>query len=120
MSSVMECPACRRALQERTVDGVTVDVCDGGCGGLWFDKGELDHFDEPHESAGSQLLAVKRDPACEVDRDARYDCHHLAAALHTLADPTLAKEVTARKALVELCQPPEGQPFGSMSAERSG
>ena len=33
--------------------------------------------------------------------DARYDCHHLAAALHTLADPTLAKEVTARKALVD-------------------
>ncbi|MCR9166134.1 MAG: DEAD/DEAH box helicase [bacterium] len=33
--------------------------------------------------------------------DARYDCRHLAAALHTLADPTLAKEVAARKAVLD-------------------
>jgi len=33
--------------------------------------------------------------------DTRYDCHHLAAALHTLADPSLAKEVAARKALID-------------------
>lgn len=33
--------------------------------------------------------------------DQRYDCRHLAAALHTLADPTLAKEVAARKAVLD-------------------
>ncbi len=33
--------------------------------------------------------------------DQRYDCRHLAAALHTLADPTLAKEAAARKAVLD-------------------
>lgn len=70
----MNCPACDDALQERTIDGVTVDVCDGGCGGIWFDKNELHHFDEPHESAGTQLLSVRRDPDRVVANSARYDC----------------------------------------------
>jgi Zn-finger nucleic acid-binding protein len=70
----MNCPACGDALQERIIDGVTVDVCDGGCGGIWFDKNELQHFDEPHESAGAQLLSVRRDPERVVDKGARYDC----------------------------------------------
>lgn len=33
--------------------------------------------------------------------DSRYDCRHLAAALHTLADASLAKEVATRKALLD-------------------
>jgi len=70
----MNCPACANTLQERDVDGVSVDVCDGGCGGIWFDKDELSHFDEPHESAGALLLSLKRDPMLDVDRNARYDC----------------------------------------------
>ncbi len=70
----MNCPACANSLEERTIDGVTVDVCDGGCGGLWFDKDELQHFDSAQESAGSQLLGIRKDPACCVDKNARYDC----------------------------------------------
>ena len=48
----MECPACGKQLQQMTAGDVTVDVCKGGCGGMWFDNYELKKFDEPHESAG--------------------------------------------------------------------
>jgi len=68
------CPACGDALRRRTVDGVTAKVCDGGCGGIWFDNNELQHFDEPHDAAGTQLLSVRRNPDGIVDSSARYDC----------------------------------------------
>ncbi|MEM6292587.1 MAG: DEAD/DEAH box helicase [Myxococcota bacterium] len=46
--------------------------------------------------------------------DVRYDCQHLAAALHTLADPNLTVEVEARKVMHELLglleHPPEPSP----------
>ena len=70
----MKCPACSNELQEITVADVTVDVCKGGCGGIWFDNFELEKFDEPHESAGEMLLDVDRDPAITVDRTKRLNC----------------------------------------------
>lgn len=51
-----------------------VDVCDGGCGGIWFDHYELSKVDEPAETAGEGLLDVARDPAIQVDLDRRRLC----------------------------------------------
>jgi Zn-finger nucleic acid-binding protein len=48
-------------------EGVTVDVCAGGCGGIWFDWFELTHLDEAEESAGEKFLEVDRDPTLQVD-----------------------------------------------------
>ncbi len=70
----MNCPACQHKLDERTVDGVTVDVCDGGCGGIWFDNYEIKKFDEPHESGGQDLLEVEKDPSIHVDHTQRRQC----------------------------------------------
>jgi Zn-finger nucleic acid-binding protein len=70
----MTCPACGHALSTRTAGDVTVDVCDGGCGGIWFDHFELKKLDEQTESAGEQLLAVRRDPGVVVDPAERYRC----------------------------------------------
>jgi Zn-finger nucleic acid-binding protein len=70
----MHCPACGHLLSSRTVGGVTVDVCDGGCGGIWFDHYELRKLEEPTESAGEQLLDVRRDPGVTVDPSERYTC----------------------------------------------
>lgn len=52
----MECPACKSALTELKQSDLTVDICDNGCGGLWFDNYELDKVDESHESKGEPLL----------------------------------------------------------------
>ena len=70
----MKCPACDRELEEMAAGGVVVDVCDGGCGGIWFDHFELRKFDESHESEGEALLDVKRDPEVVVDHSLRRGC----------------------------------------------
>ena len=70
----MKCPACENILQEMTVGDVAVDVCKGGCGGIWFDNFELKKFDEPHESAGEALLDIERNESLTVDHAKRIKC----------------------------------------------
>ena len=70
----MKCPACPNQLQQMTVGDVTVDVCKGGCGGIWFDNFELKKFDEPHESAGEALLDIERDEGFLVDLNKKRNC----------------------------------------------
>lgn len=70
----MKCPACGNAMKEVQIQGINVDVCEGGCGGVWFDWFELKKVDEPHEAAGEHLLNVARDPSVVVDQEARRTC----------------------------------------------
>jgi Zn-finger nucleic acid-binding protein len=57
-----------------TAEGVTVDVCAGGCGGIWFDWFELARVDEVRESAGEWFLEVERDPSRRPDLSKRILC----------------------------------------------
>ena len=70
----MQCPACGNRLEEMTIGDVTVDVCRRGCGGVWFDRFELQKCDEQHEAAGEALLEIERDPTLVVDHDKRRNC----------------------------------------------
>lgn len=70
----MKCPACGNMLLEMTEGDVTLDVCKGGCGGIWFDNFELKKFDEPHEAVGQNLLDVERDESIVVDYNKRLNC----------------------------------------------
>ncbi|HEY9175583.1 MAG TPA: zf-TFIIB domain-containing protein [Verrucomicrobiae bacterium] len=70
----MICPACSRELTETQVGAVVVDVCHGGCGGIWFDLFELQRVDEQHEAAGEPLLNIPRDPAIQVDFSRKRAC----------------------------------------------
>ena len=51
----LRCPACGHELVERAIDDLTVDVCDGGCGGVWFDNGEIADVDDRDETTGEAL-----------------------------------------------------------------
>jgi len=51
----MKCPACAKQLTEMRVDKLVVDVCEHGCGGVWFDAFELQQVDEPEDVAGGKL-----------------------------------------------------------------
>ena len=70
----MKCPACARTLVPMTVADLTVDVCRGGCGGLWFDAAELQKVDEQQEAAGEALLDIPLDPGVRVDGRASRPC----------------------------------------------
>jgi len=61
-------------LQTILAGEVSVEVCRGGCGGLWFDNYELRKFDEPHEAAGEILLDVPRDETIQVDDTRKRNC----------------------------------------------
>jgi len=70
----MICPACDNPLTEFQVGTVKVDVCDGGCGGIWFDAFELRRVDDQFELAGEPLMAVRRDARLVVDLQRKRDC----------------------------------------------
>ncbi|KAF0178934.1 MAG: hypothetical protein FD161_1693 [Limisphaerales bacterium] len=78
----MNCPACANPLRKLHVEGVEVDTCEGGCGGLWFDNFELARFDEPHELAAAEaLLMVPVDMSVEVDYQAKRQCPKCAVPM---------------------------------------
>lgn len=70
----MKCPVCENNLTQVQAGGVTVDVCLGGCGGIWFDNFELKKLDEPQEMAGQFLVNIKRRDDVQVDPTMRRSC----------------------------------------------
>lgn len=46
------CPACEKKMKKIFMceQGCCLDVCTDGCGGIFFDPNELQHFDEEKES----------------------------------------------------------------------
>lgn len=78
----MQCPVCHNALTEKFLklptsnrwDDMEVDICEGGCGGMWFDRFELDKVDEPDEVGTDTLLDIDRDPNVDIDHDADRPC----------------------------------------------
>jgi len=70
----MKCPACFHPLTQVQVGSLQVDVCQGGCGGIWFDAFELQRVDEERESAGEPLLQIQRDERVLVDPFRKREC----------------------------------------------
>jgi Zn-finger nucleic acid-binding protein len=69
----MKCPACFNELTEMQTAGVAVDICHGGCGGIWFDAFELQRFEAAAQAAG-EVLRIDRDPHLFVDHARKRDC----------------------------------------------
>jgi hypothetical protein len=70
----MKCPACFNELTARQAGGITVDVCQLGCGGIWFDAFEMQKVDELNETEGEALLEIERDESIVVDANRKRVC----------------------------------------------
>ena len=70
----MKCPVCFNELTRFQLCNLIVDVCQGGCGGIWFDAFELQKVDEEHETAGEPLLNIQRDERLIVDKSRKREC----------------------------------------------
>jgi len=73
----MKCPVCSKQLKEVRVDDLAVDVCESGCGGIWFDAFELQRVDEMDEVAGAKLvMTLEQVPgqSAPPDKDAKREC----------------------------------------------
>jgi hypothetical protein len=95
----MRCPACFNELTQTHVGSLTVDVCQGGCGGIWFDAFELQRVDEEEEAAGEPLLQIQRDPKLILDTKRKRDCPRCA-------DMRLHRHFFSAKRRVEVDQCP--------------
>jgi len=95
----MKCPACSNTLSQMETGGITVDICQGGCGGLWFDNYEFKKFDEPHESAGEALLDMEKDHALAVNMETRRGCPKCSGI-------TMARHFVSVKRKVEIDECP--------------
>ena len=60
----MKCPACKSPLREKGAGGMTLDICYGGCGGIWFDKAELENVSA---RAATTLHSVWQVPVGKVN-----------------------------------------------------
>ena len=59
----MKCPACKNPLREKGAGGMTVDICYGGCGGVWFDATELERV---NARAATTLHTIWQVPVTNV------------------------------------------------------
>jgi Zn-finger nucleic acid-binding protein len=73
----MTCPACHAELSTVTIGGVTLDACAGGCGGIWFDRGEL-AFDPPAERLAQWLDELAANRTIHADLTQRRRCPRCA------------------------------------------
>lgn len=72
----MNCIRCQSVLTPFNVNGVEIEACSSGCGGLWFDHLELKKMDEVHEIDSKFLEIAKGWPRKPVDHSARLNCPH--------------------------------------------
>ncbi|MBS5801859.1 MAG: zf-TFIIB domain-containing protein [Brachyspira sp.] len=65
----LRCPACGAEMQKIFVpaQGVNVDICTKGCGGIFFDNREFQMFDEKHENIDDIIQAVENNDFKPVD-----------------------------------------------------
>ena len=56
----MKCPVCSKEMVTENF-GVSVDVCENGCKGIWFDQRKLVMLDEKNEGLGAALEAQVRE-----------------------------------------------------------
>jgi len=71
----MICPTCNGSLSKINIEGIELDVCKDGCGGIWFDRFELHKMDEPHEFTDENLVdLLAAESNVDPDKTKRLNC----------------------------------------------
>ena len=70
----MHCPACQHSLRRFKAGTVTLDGCDGGCGGIWFNQRELAKVNREHPDPNAQIADLRYNPAVRVHDDDIREC----------------------------------------------
>ena len=70
---IMKCPACKSPLREKGAGGMTLDLCYGGCGGVWFDATELGRVSA---RAATTLHTIWQVPVSHVKLTEPRKCPH--------------------------------------------
>ena len=75
-SKELKCPACQKQMTKVFVpkEGVNIDICLDGCGGMFFDTRELKYFDEQDEKIDEILKAIENKTFEPVDQSNYRSC----------------------------------------------
>ena len=76
----MKCPACSKSLTSVPAGSVTLDVCSNSCGGIWFDKKELEKFDQQSEAIADKIMRAVPNSMAVIDRARQRYCPKCASA----------------------------------------
>ncbi|MEO8428348.1 MAG: zf-TFIIB domain-containing protein [Verrucomicrobiota bacterium] len=92
----MRCPVCNNGLTLYPTGSITVDLCAGGCGGIWFDAFELKKVDETNKPIPDELLSLTKDRNVKIDTTKKLFCpkcsemammrHFFSARRRTIVD----------------------------------
>ena len=65
----LKCPACGKDMEKVFIpsQGINLDICTQGCGGIYFDNRELSAFDEKHEDISKILEKIENKKFGNVD-----------------------------------------------------
>lgn len=65
----LRCPACAKEMKKIFIpsEGINIDICTDGCGGIFFDNREFKMFDERHENIDDIIKAIENKEFDTVD-----------------------------------------------------
>ena len=72
----IKCPACQNEMVKVFIpeQGINIDICLNGCGGIYFDNREFQFFDEPHENIDKIVEALEGKHFIETDESLPRTC----------------------------------------------
>ena len=77
----MKCPACKNKLTEYKVSGIRVDICQGSCGGIWFDLSQIKKLERLKPGAGAELLMSDKADGVKTYRNVEHPCPNCKTTL---------------------------------------
>lgn len=72
----IKCPACQKEMVKIFIpsQGINIDICLNGCGGIYFDNREFKKFDEQHENIEEITKAIEGKTFERVDGNEQRFC----------------------------------------------
>ena len=73
---IIKCPACGKEMEKLYMpeQGINIDICTNGCGGIFFDNREFESFNEEHEDISLIKEKLDRRIFDKVDTNAVRTC----------------------------------------------
>ncbi len=69
--NIIKCPACQNEMVKIFIprEGINIDICINGCGGVYFDNREFKAFDEKAENIDEITKAIEGKEFIQVNQD---------------------------------------------------
>lgn len=79
----LKCPACGKEMEKVFIPnlGINLDICTDGCGGIYFDNREFEHFDEKDEDISKILEKISNKKFEPVDDSKTRICPNCGAKM---------------------------------------